>query len=137
MLILRSGVSCIRGLEDLPTFQQTYIDSKLTPDTSLEDVHGWVDRIWRDPGNQGSFAAVTLKVPTALFLGMHARLTCNEQRFTSLTSALDVESLSHLCKILYSYDAALDIMSLHVKISDLIFQALHFLKEYDCETVGA
>jgi mediator of RNA polymerase II transcription subunit 5 len=62
---------------------------------------------------------------------------CCGKRFISLTTALDVESLSHLCKILYTCEAALDIMSLYIKISDLVFHALQFLEEFDCETVGA
>lgn len=49
----------------------------------------------------------------------------------------DVEALSHLCKILYTYDIALDIAALHVRISDLVFHALSLLDEYDCETVGS
>jgi hypothetical protein len=50
---------------------------------------------------------------------------------------LDVESLSHLCKLLYTVAEGLDIIALHVKVSDLIFYALVFLEDYDCETVGA
>lgn len=49
----------------------------------------------------------------------------------------DVEALSHLCKILYTYDIALDIAALHVRISDLVFHALSLLDEYDCESVGS
>ena len=49
----------------------------------------------------------------------------------------DVEALGHLCKILYSYDFALDIIALHVKVSDLVFHALSLLDEYDCETIGS
>lgn len=49
----------------------------------------------------------------------------------------DVEALSHLCKILYMYDFALDITALHARISDLVFHALSLLDEYDCETVGS
>lgn len=58
------------------------------------------------------------------------------QRFSSVARTLDVESLSHLCKILYTQDRVLDILAIHIKISDLIFHALSFLEEYDCETVG-
>jgi mediator of RNA polymerase II transcription subunit 5 len=48
----------------------------------------------------------------------------------------DVESLSHLCRLLYTHEAALDILAIHVKIYDIIFRALLFLEQYDCETVG-
>jgi mediator of RNA polymerase II transcription subunit 5 len=54
----------------------------------------------------------------------------------TLTSTLELDSFRHLCKILYLKDATLDVISLHVKLSDLIFYALSFLEEYECETVG-
>lgn len=38
--------------------------------------------------------------------------------------------------MLYTYDFALDILSLHLKITDLVFEALELLYEYDCETIG-
>jgi len=39
-------------------------------------------------------------------------------------------------KTLYSCDFALDILSLHLKIPDVLFDAVQLLTEYDCETVG-
>ena len=47
-----------------------------------------------------------------------------------------MESLGHLAKILYMNEAALDLVSLHVKISELTTHALVLLEDYDCETVG-
>ena len=44
--------------------------------------------------------------------------------------------MSHLTKMLYAHDFALDILSLHLKITDLVFEALELLHEYDCETIG-
>jgi len=38
--------------------------------------------------------------------------------------------------MLYAHDFALDILSLHLKITDLVFEALELLHEYDCETIG-
>ena len=58
------------------------------------------------------------------------------QRFSSHSKSGDVEVLSHLTKILYAHDFALDILSLHLKITDLVFEALELLHEYDCETIG-
>jgi hypothetical protein len=80
------------------------------------------------------FAEVTRKVRICSATGKSELI--KPQRFVSLTGLLDVESLSHLCKILYLFDDVLDILALHVRISDLIFHALLFLEEYDCETVG-
>lgn len=58
------------------------------------------------------------------------------QRFESLAASFDAESLSHLAKILYTNQPALDIVSLHTSISDLIAHALVFIEDYDCEVVG-
>lgn len=58
------------------------------------------------------------------------------QRFTSPSKLLDLEHLSHLSRTLYTHDFALDILSLHLKISYLICEALEIISEYDCETVG-
>jgi mediator of RNA polymerase II transcription subunit 5 len=58
------------------------------------------------------------------------------QRYTQFATSLDADDLSHLCKILYTCDHALDIMVLHVKLTEIVFRALKFLEEYDCETVG-
>ncbi|KAF8622908.1 hypothetical protein AX15_006669 [Amanita polypyramis BW_CC] len=97
---------------------EVFIESKLTPDVSIADFHVWIQRISKDVLSHSVFALVVHK------------------RFYSLASMFDVEALGHLCKILYSYDLALDIIALHVKISDLVFYALSVLDEYDCETVG-
>jgi len=58
------------------------------------------------------------------------------QRFTQFATSLDTDDLSHLCKILYTSDFALDILALHIKLTELVFRALGFLEEYDCGTVG-
>jgi mediator of RNA polymerase II transcription subunit 5 len=59
------------------------------------------------------------------------------KRFTTLVVLQDVEPLSHLSKILYTHDGILDIISLHVRLSDFIAAGLAFLEDYDCETVGS
>lgn len=41
-----------------------------------------------------------------------------------------------MCKILYSHEHSLEILSLHVKIQDLLARALAIIEDYDCETVG-
>ena len=58
------------------------------------------------------------------------------QRFKSHATALDMESLGHLCKVLYTYEPALEILSLHVRLGDIVAQALIIIEDYDCETVG-
>lgn len=97
---------------------ESYIETKITHDTSVEDLQSWIDRIWRDAGSHNAFADVALR------------------RFANFAAVFDVESLSHLCRLLYTYEAALDILAIHVKICDIIFRALLFLEQYDCETVG-
>ncbi|KAF5377593.1 hypothetical protein D9615_005338 [Tricholomella constricta] len=122
------GIDPLISNDDLPRLQaeaqdnngeiEAYLESKFTPDTNVNDLRSWMDRVSQDVTSHGVFASVILK------------------RFTSLSATFDVDALSHLCKVLYTYDAALDIMALHVKISDLISSALSFLDQYDCETVG-
>jgi len=58
------------------------------------------------------------------------------QRLENLARTFDVESLSYLCKMLYTHEDVLDVISLHVKMSDIIFHTLTFLEDYDCQTVG-
>ncbi|OBZ79167.1 Mediator of RNA polymerase II transcription subunit 5 [Grifola frondosa] len=100
------------GLE-LPT-TQAYFEAKLSADASLEDMEALLQKAWRDPCSHAAFAEVVMK------------------RFTSS----DVESLSSLCKILCKCDIALDMLSLHAKITDVVAHALAFVEDYDCETVG-
>lgn len=41
---------------------QSYIETKITHDTSVEDLQSWIDRIWRDAGSHNAFADVALRV---------------------------------------------------------------------------
>lgn len=47
----------------------------------------------------------------------------------------EIESLSQLCKALYTHDQALDVISLHVPITDLVY-AMTSLERLDLETLG-
>jgi mediator of RNA polymerase II transcription subunit 5 len=51
-------------------------------------------------------------------------------------SSMDVDILGPTCKLLHTYDRAIEIIALHTRIYDLIFYSLWFLEEYDCEIVG-
>lgn len=125
---LAIGIDPLISNDDVPRLQieaqdcgaelEVYLEAKFTPDTNVTDLRSWIDRISQDVTIHSTFAAVILR------------------RFTSLSTTFDVDSLSHLCKMLYTYEAALDILALHMKISDLIFRSLSFLNQYDCETVG-
>ncbi|KIL70756.1 hypothetical protein M378DRAFT_183349 [Amanita muscaria Koide BX008] len=97
---------------------ENFIESKLTPDVTVADFGFWMDRIIRDVLSHATLAQVVLK------------------RFASLASNWDVEDFGHLCRILYTYDSALDVVALHIKIADLLFHALSFLEGYDCGIVG-
>ncbi|KII93232.1 hypothetical protein PLICRDRAFT_121648 [Plicaturopsis crispa FD-325 SS-3] len=98
--------------------EQAYLDMKLGPETSIDDAHGLLEKVWREPGLHAGFSTVVQK------------------RFVALTAALDVESMSHICKLLYLYDPTLDIISLYLPVSTLVAHAILFLQQYDCETVG-
>ncbi|PFH54543.1 hypothetical protein AMATHDRAFT_135078 [Amanita thiersii Skay4041] len=95
-----------------------YLEAKLLPDAKIVDFQAWMERMWTDILSHSTFAQIILK------------------RFSSLTSTYDIDGLSHLCKVLYTCEPALDIVALHVRISDIVFHALVLLDEYDCETVG-
>ena len=105
-------------------------------DTSVKDFRHWIDQVWQDVGSHSVFAETLLRVILYPSQRCFNADRLFRKRFTALASAFDVESLSHLCKVFYTHDVALDIMALHIKISDLIFLALLFLEQYDCETVG-
>ncbi|GLB36220.1 putative mediator complex subunit Med5 [Lyophyllum shimeji] len=95
-----------------------YLEAKFIPDNNVTELRSWMGRVLQDVTIHSTFTAVIVR------------------RFTALATTFDVDSLSHLCKVLYTYDAALDIVALHMKIPDLIFRSLSFLDQYDCETVG-
>ncbi|KAH7883678.1 mediator complex subunit Med5-domain-containing protein [Phlebopus sp. FC_14] len=97
---------------------ENYLESKLTIESSQDDAQLLLNRIRHEPASHHFFAEVIRK------------------SFVSRNGAPDLEVLSHLTKILYAHDFALDILSLHLKITNLAFEALEIVHEYDCETVG-
>ncbi|KAG6819446.1 hypothetical protein H0H93_011795, partial [Arthromyces matolae] len=97
---------------------ETYLESKLSSDISLEELAPWISRIISDDSSDNVFAAVIIR------------------RFTSLAAAYDVDALGDLCRLLYTIEAVLEIVALHVKLSELILSGISFLDKYDCETVG-
>ncbi|KAF9481359.1 hypothetical protein BDN70DRAFT_876312 [Pholiota conissans] len=103
---------------DLGVDLAAYLESKLMQDNSVGDSKLWLDRIWKDSSSHGLFANIIHK------------------RFASAVAALEVESLGQLCKILHTDENAIDIVALHKPMTDLLFYAIQFLEDYDCETVG-
>ncbi|KAJ6519904.1 hypothetical protein C8R45DRAFT_40218 [Mycena sanguinolenta] len=107
--------------QDVGLDLDAYINSKLTPDTDFDDVRLWIERIWNDSNSHKTFTEVAL------------------QRFNTSVNSLDpetLETLSFWSRIFCLCDPALDILALHSKIPDLMFHALLFLQQADCETVG-
>lgn len=88
----------------------------------------------------GTIVAVTKPLRTSLFGYVYDICSPNHsyclKRFKLSVSSMDTETLSHMCRIFYLCESALDMISLHSRVSDLIFQALIFLQESDFETVG-
>jgi len=41
---------------------QSYIEFKITPDSGVEDLQPWIDRVWRDASSHSVFANVARKV---------------------------------------------------------------------------
>ncbi|KAK0198374.1 mediator complex subunit Med5-domain-containing protein [Armillaria mellea] len=96
----------------------SYIDCKLLPDLAIEEAHTLFDRICKEAATHSAFTSVVMK------------------RFISLSTSFDVEALSRLCKALYLRPRILDIISLHVKIDELLYQTVSLVDSYDCETIG-
>ena len=59
---------------------QSYIESKVTPDFSVEDLQPWIDRVWRDTGSHSAFADVALRV------GLYHPLIDDDNMFISSVS---------------------------------------------------
>ncbi|KAH9937109.1 mediator complex subunit Med5-domain-containing protein [Fomitopsis serialis] len=97
----------------------SYLESKLIIDnTDIEEAVSLAERVCRDACSHAEFAAVVYK------------------RFTTLNQPSDVESLSHICKVLCRCEPAVDIVSVHVSLRELLASALAYVEDYDCETVG-
>ncbi|KIK71078.1 hypothetical protein GYMLUDRAFT_185434 [Collybiopsis luxurians FD-317 M1] len=94
---------------------EAFLESKLL--TENEEHRTWLSRIRREPGSHAAFGNFV------------------KQRFTNATSQLDVEAMSHLCRLLH-HEQTLDALSLHISISELVAHPLYFLEVYNCETVG-
>ncbi|GJE87594.1 mediator complex subunit Med5-domain-containing protein [Phanerochaete sordida] len=97
---------------------EAYMELRFNTDMNVEDARPILNKIWKDPCSHATFANVAKK------------------RFKSYSTANDIESLGHMCKILYSHESSLEILSLHVTIQDLLCRALAIIEDYDCETVG-
>jgi mediator of RNA polymerase II transcription subunit 5 len=126
---------------------------KIMQEQTAGDVKIWIERIWNEPSCQPIFASLVSKVRSHTHTHTHIRIyafglspycarvsdvyTAFAQRFSAAVFSMDVDSLGLTCKILHTYDHALEMVALHVRIYDLIFFSLQFLEEYDCETVGA
>ncbi|KAG6812477.1 hypothetical protein H0H92_002584 [Tricholoma furcatifolium] len=127
-LTFATGIDLFVSNDDMPRLKmeaqdcglelEAYIEFKLNPDTNIEELSPWIDRVLHDDTSHNVFSTIIF------------------QRFTKLATTFDVDALSHLCKVLYTYERVLDIMTLHITLSDLVFRALFFLDQYDCETVG-
>ncbi|TFY71923.1 hypothetical protein EVG20_g1077 [Dentipellis fragilis] len=97
---------------------EPYISSKLSPDNNVEDISKFFGRVYED------FACHPVLVQVI------------RKRFALLTTNYDIEGIGHLAKALYTNYDILDLLSLHIKIPELVAQALAFFESYDCESVG-
>ncbi|TCD61756.1 mediator complex subunit [Steccherinum ochraceum] len=104
--------------QDASTDMELYIDSKLASESNMNDIETFMGRVWKDPFSHKSCASAIRK------------------RFTTTVSSLDIDALGHLCKILCTVESALDILTLHHDLVELLAMALRLVEDYDCETVG-
>ncbi|OCH95796.1 hypothetical protein OBBRIDRAFT_745014 [Obba rivulosa] len=104
--------------QDAGSDMETYLDNKFSPDLKIDDAISLIEKIWREPCSHAAFAEVVRK------------------RFVSLPNPHDIEPLSCMCKVLYHCEPALDIVSLHANVPELVAHAIALVDDYDCETVG-
>ncbi|KAH8102457.1 hypothetical protein BXZ70DRAFT_986358 [Cristinia sonorae] len=97
---------------------ETYFESKVAAETGLEETMAFLGRVWKDPSSHRVGAEIIRK------------------RFISALSSLDIDQLGYICKILYLVEPALDILSLHVELEEMLAMGLGLVEDYDCETVG-
>ncbi|KIJ40133.1 hypothetical protein M422DRAFT_780814 [Sphaerobolus stellatus SS14] len=95
-----------------------FIESKFSPDATLEDTIAFLERITNDHRSHAMLASVLCPY------------------FIRTSLAADVESLGRICKALTDHEQALDIMSLHAPLHDMVAHALACLEDYDLTTVG-
>ncbi|KAI0704950.1 hypothetical protein BC835DRAFT_1261628 [Cytidiella melzeri] len=97
---------------------EPYLESKLMVDVSIPKITPLVEKLWQDPSSHAAFAQIV------------------EKRFLSSAISSDLESLGHLSKLLYTHEHALEILSMHARLFDLVAHALAIIEDYDCESVG-
>ncbi|KIY72821.1 hypothetical protein CYLTODRAFT_486057 [Cylindrobasidium torrendii FP15055 ss-10] len=95
-----------------------YIAMKIPVDVSSEDLTLFVERVCKDPAAHATFSKILL------------------ERVVAMTTSMEVEGLSNVCKILSTHGLILDIFSLYVPVSGLLRHLILFIDKYDCETVG-
>ncbi|KAH8835899.1 hypothetical protein DL96DRAFT_96411 [Flagelloscypha sp. PMI_526] len=97
----------------------SYIEAKLSPETSHHDFAIWAKRLWyRELSSHSTFADAVQKY------------------FERISQAHEVEALSHVCTGLIQNDFLLDLLALHLPLQELVGSALLLLDETNCETVG-
>ncbi|TDL28703.1 hypothetical protein BD410DRAFT_893659 [Rickenella mellea] len=97
-----------------------FIESRLSADSNTDDAMNFLRRAVDDYASHPTFAQVVQKRFIA----------------SSHVQAGDIEGLSHLCKIMYLHETAIDIVSLYVRISTIVAHTLAFVADFDCELVG-
>src|SRR5882762_2788101 len=100
---------------------------KVSPESSPDDTPPFLERLYQDFSCHSIFAEVVRKVSVVRWLMWHQYLS-SPQRFTMLAANFDVDSLSHLVRLLYNNELALDMVSLYIGIPDLVVHALALLE---------
>lgn len=116
---------------------KAFIESKFCIDTTIDDTIGFLDRAITDYRSHSTLAEVLYKVSISVFSAIFIKVDARaSKRFLHTCQMADVESLGRLCKVLSEHDNALDIISLHAPLQDVIAHALACLEDYDLTTVG-
>lgn len=96
----------------------------------------FLERITKDTRSDPVLANVLCSVCISPSDVYFTNLSHIEKYCLRTCASADIESLGRICKALAEYEQALEVMSLHAPLHDMVAHALACLEDYDLTTVG-
>lgn len=112
------SVTVIAEAQDAGLDLRGYLEGQLQLDASSQESSSWLERVWLDPSSHHEFSQLL------------------QSRFATFSTTFDTEGIGQLCKLMYTHDIPLLIMSIHSGLSHLIFHSLSVLAQFNWETAG-
>ncbi|KAL5495140.1 NUT1 [Sanghuangporus weigelae] len=119
--IIESGLSTLlsNDCQESGISLDAYIESRLISEVNNEEgLLAFIRRALEDTPNHPEVSHVLQK------------------RVETLCQQFDVDGLGTLCKVFNTLDLAIDIVSLHIRIDEILVPILAFVDDFDCESVG-